>query len=567
MIIILIIFCLSFLTCPVNAIFNPLDYPNNKYGIHIADVNDLDEAAKLVNSNGGDWGYITVVIPDNDRNLSKWQTIFDRMRKLHLIPLVRIASHTEIDYWTAPNQGEVSNWVNFLNLLKWPTANRYVILYNEPNHAKEWGGKVDPENYAQIAAEFVEQLKNTANNFYILPAGLDVSAANDGLTMDAAIFLDRVNQAQPDLLSQFDGWNSHSYPNPGFSGSPNASGRGSLNSYVWELNQLKNLGINKDFPIFITETGWMHSQGENISNSLLSPDTVGNYFKIASENAWTDPRIVAITPFLFNYQGLPFDHFSFKMLNSNNYYSQYFAYQNISKIKGEPKQIQYYRLDQKIIPDKLVAGSKYYLKAKITNLGQNILDPADGYKLKVEFTQGNFIIKTNAVPLIEPNQIGEISLFFNTPKDPGSYEIKVYIGRNSDWSLIEAEKLLIVPSPSIDLEVKLGWKSDIHIQNLTLLIYDDHEFLIHKISGLTLNNHNLIINNLNNIIPGNKYRIVLLAPDYLPRQTIAILKENQNNIKLLRLYPLDFDHDGAFTINDIWSIMLISPLQMVKHIF
>jgi len=41
----------------VSAIENPIARPNNFFGIHILDENDLDDAAKLINSSGGDWGY------------------------------------------------------------------------------------------------------------------------------------------------------------------------------------------------------------------------------------------------------------------------------------------------------------------------------------------------------------------------------------------------------------------------------------------------------------------------------------------------------------------------------
>ena len=48
--------------------------PNNKFGIHLAVPNkeDIKKTAELVNSSGGQWGYVTVVIQENDRNFAKW---------------------------------------------------------------------------------------------------------------------------------------------------------------------------------------------------------------------------------------------------------------------------------------------------------------------------------------------------------------------------------------------------------------------------------------------------------------------------------------------------------------
>ena len=127
----------------------------NKFGIHILDPSELQQAAELVNSSGGDWGFITIVIRDDDRDFKKWQNFFDQCRQLHLIPLVRLATHNENETWVAPKKEEISSWVNFLVNLNWPTKNRHIVVFNEPNHTKEWGGKIDPPHYAQILDEFI----------------------------------------------------------------------------------------------------------------------------------------------------------------------------------------------------------------------------------------------------------------------------------------------------------------------------------------------------------------------------------------------------------------------------
>ena len=53
------------------AIVDPLKSANNKFGIHITDENDLDEARALINSSGGDWGYITLVIREDERDVKR----------------------------------------------------------------------------------------------------------------------------------------------------------------------------------------------------------------------------------------------------------------------------------------------------------------------------------------------------------------------------------------------------------------------------------------------------------------------------------------------------------------
>src|SRR3989344_1358030 len=46
---------------------------NNKFGVHILDPIELKKASELANGNGGEWGYVTVPVRANDRNLRKWQ--------------------------------------------------------------------------------------------------------------------------------------------------------------------------------------------------------------------------------------------------------------------------------------------------------------------------------------------------------------------------------------------------------------------------------------------------------------------------------------------------------------
>ena len=57
----------------IYAITNPLDFPNNKIGVHILFPSEIYNAAKLVNGNGGEWGYVVIPIQAKDRDMKKWQ--------------------------------------------------------------------------------------------------------------------------------------------------------------------------------------------------------------------------------------------------------------------------------------------------------------------------------------------------------------------------------------------------------------------------------------------------------------------------------------------------------------
>ena len=192
------------------------------------------------------------------------------------------------------------------------------------------GGEVDLESYGKVASVFAQKLKEKNKDFFIMLAGFDASAPHYPSTYeDEEIFLGQILNFKFLILNYIDGWASHSYPNPGFSGSPWETGRKSIRGYEWELSLLKNLDISKDLPIFITETGWKNNR------------YTANNFQIAYENIWgPDNRVVAVTPFVFNYQSEPFLGFSWKHQGEESFYPQFDTVKEILKEKGEPEIIE-----------------------------------------------------------------------------------------------------------------------------------------------------------------------------------------------------------------------------------
>ena len=367
-----LLLCLLLLvnTRPLFAIEDPLLVPNNRFGIHILDENDLEDAVKLVNSEGGDWGYVTLVIREDERDIKRWQGVFNSMRQHHLIPIVRIASKQIDSYWKKPVINEIDSWIHFLNSLNWVVKNRYVIVANEPNHAKEWGQEISPEEYTKYLVHFSEKLKFADKDFFILPAGLDASAPTDKEHLNETEFIRRMLAHNENIFNYVDGWNSHSYPNPNFSGSENAVGRGTIRTYQWELEYLKNLGVEKEFPIFITETGWAHNMEGNILG-YKTPNVIATNFKTAFKNAWNDERIVAVTPFILNYQNPPFDIFSWKKADGN-FYDFYHEIQKMPKPKGKPTQVNTAKISFILVSEIIKRDEKKFGIAYLENTGQTI---------------------------------------------------------------------------------------------------------------------------------------------------------------------------------------------------
>jgi len=547
---------------PVHAIYDPTSVPNNKYGILIADFSDLSDIPPLVNSSGGNWGYVTLISTDNDRDATKWQQMFDKMRQSHLIPIVRIATHVEGDHWAKPNPNDFDGMVRFFDKLNWPIENRYIVLYNEPNHAKEWGDTINPEEYAKDVVELGRKFKTASNDFFLLPAGLDVSAATDNQTLDASNYIQRVVNAEPNFLTTIDGWTSHSYPNPAFSGSPYATGRGTLTSFQWELSLLQNLGLTKQLPVFITETGWIHSEGKTPQRSSLSSDEVGNNFTIAANSVWQDSRVVAVTPFVFNYQDYPFDNFSWKQLGNNDFYSQYYAYQSILKTNGMPLQHEVYVLSSPLLPPSLVANSSYTFTTTITNVGQGILNPND-YSLDLD--DKKFTLIADPLPTVEPNSSGVITIHLKTPAAANTHKVTLSLVHNTQRIKLQETDVTLIPPPTITVALQLGWRRTSDAKNVKVIIYDKNE-IIRQVNGLTLSGGSVTVPGIANIVPGKTYRVVTVVPYYLPRQQIVQLQATNTLVSMKRALPFDIDRDGKLTLNDVW-LLIKSPPNDYIHLF
>jgi len=321
----LLLSLINFLLPKVYAIEDPKSVPNNKFGVHILFPSELEEAAKLVNSSGGDWGYVTIPIQAGDKDLDKWQEFMDNARRLHIIPIIRLS--TEGDYfttnvWRKPNLSDVLDFANFLNSLEWPIVNRYVVIFNEPNRSDEWGGEANASEYSQILSYAVETFKSKNNDFFIISAGLDNASENNEYT-----FMREMHMAVPEVFREVDAIGSHSYPNPGFEQPPWVLTTKSISSFIYE-KRLAELLANKKLTVFITETGW--------SSDKISKTKIGNYFAEAFDSVWAGDNIVAVTPFLFNAGAGPFAQFSLidKNGEKNDIYN---AIKDIPKVKGDPK--------------------------------------------------------------------------------------------------------------------------------------------------------------------------------------------------------------------------------------
>lgn len=325
---ILILFLIS--TSCSFATYDPLSSANNKLGIHILFPEEISEAATLINSSGGDWGYVTIPIRASEKNLEKWQKFMDDAARLHVIPILRIA--TEGDYfiqgsWSKPSKYDIIDFANFLNSLYWPTKNRYVIIYNEQNRSDEWGGQPNASEYAEILDYAVDAFKKRNDKFFVIMGGLDNASVDIYLkSVNQFTYMRQMEAAVPGIFEKIDGMATHSYPNPAFSSHPSYEATNSVWSFKFVMDYIESV-TGKTLPIFITETGW--------STNSIPQETQVEYYKQTFKDAWSDKNIVAVTPFIFQAQEGPFRQFSFIVDYQKS--TLYNGFLSLTKIKGQPQ--------------------------------------------------------------------------------------------------------------------------------------------------------------------------------------------------------------------------------------
>ncbi len=368
------LFCfLSLVPSCAYAIEDPLKKPNNKVGIHILFDSEIPQAAKLVNANGGDWGYVIIPIQSGDKDLVKWQKFMNNAKKYHLIPIIRLA--TEGDYfntkvWRKPDQTDVIDFANFLSSLSWPTRNRYIVVFNEVNRGDEWGGAANPAEYAQLLSYTVTVFKSKTPDFFIITAGLDNAAPNKFPDyMNQYSYLQQMHDAVPNIFQQVDGLSSHSYPNPGFSQPPDTTSTMGTGSFLHERQLIKTFST-KELPVFITETGW---NAESIPD-----DTRAQYYQTVFQTIWSDSNVVAVTPFLLQGNGGPFQRFSFINLDGS-FTKQYQAIRDLPKVRGVPT-----------FPIKNVLSAETRRNAQIANL----IDFSKKKETKIRFSRTEMLVDT-----------------------------------------------------------------------------------------------------------------------------------------------------------------------------
>ena len=280
--------------------------PNNKFGMYVQNSGDqIAAAAGLVNSSGGDWGYVLLTMNLNDRGSGTWQSLFDAAAQHHVIPIIQLFNAGTCN----PDEMDFGGLAEMLNGLSWPAKHRYISIFNEVNAGDYWCGNASGESYAKALDKAIREFKDKSSDFFIMPAAFNSSARTGAVSNEKAkyigedLFLSQMNQAVPGIFNRIDGWATHAYPQPNFSGAI-YGGRDSILNYSWEMGIVRSLG-GPSLPIFITETGWLHKEGQESCGQysqagLLSEGVVAARYRSAYVDYWLrDARGVAVAPFIW----------------------------------------------------------------------------------------------------------------------------------------------------------------------------------------------------------------------------------------------------------------------------
>ncbi len=278
---------------------------SSRLGMHLLNIEELSLTSQIFDElyPQDQWKYVTIPFTYDDlEKQAQWRHFFQQAQQARIKPIIRLATRFEDGSWLRPERKMIVEQLNFLGKLSWPDQEKLVIVYNEVNHAAEWGGRVDPASYNDTLRFASSWAKAIDSDFKILPAGLDLAAPSGSQSLEAFAYLSQMYQLDSEIFSYLDYWNSHSYPNPGFSSSPTRTAKNSLRGFQHELAFLKNK-TDRDFQVLITETGWK-------VDTSLTP-WLESYYTYALQHVWSDPRVVAVTPFLLKGAPGPFSQFSF----------------------------------------------------------------------------------------------------------------------------------------------------------------------------------------------------------------------------------------------------------------
>lgn len=171
---------------------------------------------------------------------------------------------------------------------------RGYIVWNEPNLAKEWGGRPpDPAAYTELLRRAYEAIKAADPEATVVSAGLASTNHQNDEAMDDRVFLEAMYQAG--ARDYFDALGAHPY---GFAyppGDPQGTHDGLNLARLLDLREIMEAHGDGDKPIWITELGWTTAGVGEGSWLTVTPQQQADYLTGAWRRAREWPWLQVFT--------------------------------------------------------------------------------------------------------------------------------------------------------------------------------------------------------------------------------------------------------------------------------
>lgn len=443
------------------------------YGIHtfVQDLPDetyidlqLDKALELA----GLGGYVTQLLypvtvsttgPD-----PAWIHFVNGAYDRYLTPVLRIQGEWGGDYWLKPEADGPGDYASIAEayqrvvegLPRRDGHKLYVEIWNEPNLRLEWGGEVNPYEYASFMVDVSAAIREIGDPRIVVLNG----ALAPGGNYDNLAFIDAMATV-PGAMQAFDVWASHSYPGnhpPQYNLHNGYMSRFTIDSYLWEVQRLSRKG-RSGVHVMLTETGY------DLGNRLfprfprINETNRAAYISKAFRDYWLSwPEVVGVTPFELVDPYGDWAHWDWLYPTTDEPHKQFTAVQGLPK--PDPLKVE---------AAEMVMG----FRAGATN------DPGTYYS-DISATAGNTTISplTGVAPVMVVSKLHRRYLPFAARTAPSGASVFEYDVRAEDAGTMEAlltqlEASLPEPVPTQGSVRALGaperpWEAPVEVASVSL---------------------------------------------------------------------------------------------------
>lgn len=264
---------------------------NNIVGLNVARLVQpryIWAASSVANANGGNWGYVTILLTrdDRDNELSghQLQQVLDRCYEARVQPIVRVGTRFDVatGVWDRPHDSDPARWRALFEQVRWPNRTVWIVPANEPNLGREWGGAVDVPSFVSYLNLFMATFADS-DTFKVVNAPLNLSNPHQlPIMQDAFDFLAEMAGLDGSIFERLPAWATNSYKVDGFGEGVRFTHRG----YELELEV-----IGREMPVIITETGWLNRR---------SDEDIARFYTQAYKDWQADHRVIAATPLIWD---------------------------------------------------------------------------------------------------------------------------------------------------------------------------------------------------------------------------------------------------------------------------